>query len=115
MQSGRRPSLARRFTVDDRGVQVPATTRTSLQAVKGWIVPVYTRTDPVTGKQLAGLRHADGMKVANGYACAECLADFGGVYMPSCPACGHERDVSRDIQPEPDFWKPDPNDPERNQ
>lgn len=104
--SGGRPSLA-------RAPIVPATTRASLTAVKGFLVPMYTQTDSETGQQLYGLTPGNYELVRHGYACPNCLADFGGIYQMVCPACGHTRDVRADIVAEPNYWKPDPKDPSR--
>lgn len=106
------PFLARQFILDDRGVEVPASTRAGLESVKGWLVPIYSET-LVNGRQRYGLGPADYQKVLAGYACPECLADFGGIYMAACPACGHERNIEADVFAEPNYWKPDPRDPER--
>jgi hypothetical protein len=101
-----------RLYTTDRGARIPATTRASVESVKGWLIPYYTET-PAEGRPRYGLLPADFRKVVSGYACGECLADFGGVYMAVCPACGHERDVAADVFAEPAYWKPDPNDPDR--
>lgn len=64
--------------------------------IQGFLVPVYS-DDEIPGREA---RHAltphDLQKVAEGYACPRCLADFGQ-YRPVCPVCGHERDIHEDI------------------
>lgn len=91
---------------------VPSTTAGSVDAVKGFLIPIYSET-AADGRQRYGLGRKDFDKVCAGYACPECLADFGSIYRIVCPACGYTRDLEQDVQPEPDYWKPDPNDPDR--
>lgn len=64
--------------------------------IRGFLVPVYS-DDEIPGRET---RHAltpwDLRKVAEGYACPRCLADFGS-YRVKCPVCGHLRDIEQDI------------------
>jgi hypothetical protein len=57
-----------------------------LNAVRGWIQPVFTRHDPLTGKPHRLITEEDGRKIAAGYACGECGAIFDIVRV-QCPVC----------------------------
>ncbi len=57
-----------------------------------------------------GLSPTDFQKVQHGYGCPNCLEDFNGLYLTTCPVCGHERDVAQDFIDAPRHWLPDPND-----
>lgn len=72
-----------------------------LAAVRGWIEPVFTRTDPVTGKQHRLITQADGAKIAAGYACGECGAVYDMV-MPGCAVCGEP--IGLQLAPMRDEW-----------
>lgn len=94
--------------------EVPSTSKSDLQTFSGrFLVPIYSEINPETGRQLYGLGPREFHLVTHGLACPECLADFAGMWRPKCPCCGHDIDVSVDVKPEPDYWKPDPNDPDR--
>jgi hypothetical protein len=71
---------------------------------KGFIVPVFEDTDPTTGQKLHGLSVEDFEKVAQGYGCPACLAEYT-TYLVRCPVCGYERDVGVDIQRAPEHWQ----------
>ena len=72
--------------------------------VKGFLTPIF-RTDPESGRKLAGLDEESFWKVAQGYACAnaDCLAEFK-TYTIICPVCGYTRDITKDIAPAPQEW-----------
>lgn len=72
--------------------------------ITGFMVPIYDKTDPATGKVLHGLGPADFRKVEAGYACPACLAEFA-TYLVTCPACGYQRDVIRDFEKAPALWQ----------
>lgn len=72
--------------------------------VKGFLVPIYDRTDPATGRVLHGLSPQDFQKVRDGYACPDCLAEYG-TYTPKCVLCGWERDIAADIARAPAYWQ----------
>lgn len=94
--------------------EVPSTSIEDLLTFSGeFLIPIYSETHPVSGKKLWGLGNREFQLVTNGLACPECLADFKGMYRARCPVCGHERDVFADVKAEPDYWKPDPQDPYR--
>lgn len=84
-----------------------------INSANGFLVPIYWEYGP-DGNPRYGLGPEDFRKVQQGYACPACLADFGGLYRVRCPVCTLERDVERDFFEEPNYWKPDPNDPDRN-
>ena len=93
---------------------VPGTTARDLATFSGkFLVPIYSEINPETGRQLYGLAPREFQLVVHGLACPECLADFEGMWRPNCPVCGHDIDVNLDVKAEPDYWKPDPNDPDR--
>lgn len=72
--------------------------------VSGFLVPIYSRTDPTTGRKLHGLGPADYQKVLDGYACPDCLAEFSS-YTLRCVLCGWQRDLAGDIaQAAPAMW-----------
>ena len=68
--------------------------------------PIYSQEDPRTGRILWGLAPADFHKVRLGYACPQCLEDFNGVWMATCPVCGHSRDMLGDFQETPEHFIP---------
>lgn len=72
----------------------------------GFIKPVFEKRCPRTGRLLqAGLAPEDFERVRLGYACPECLTKFR-VYLVRCPACGHQRDLGKDLQDHvPQEWK----------
>lgn len=75
-----------------------------IKTIAGFLIPVW-RSDPIPGQPaINGLTEEDFAKVAAGYACGECLADYGAIYRPSCPICGTTRDVSADAAPMPQVW-----------
>lgn len=95
-------------------IEIPSTTKEDLATFGGhFLVPMYSMTHPETGRTLWGLAKREFDLVQLGLACPECLADYGGIYRIKCPVCSYERDVVVDFKDEPDFWKPDPNDPDR--
>jgi hypothetical protein len=57
-----------------------------LNAVRGWIQPVFMHEDPVTGKQHRLITEDDGRRIAAGYACGECGAVYDIVRV-SCAVC----------------------------
>ncbi len=68
----------------------------ALQSIRGFLIPVFS-SDPLPGvKQTFGLSGQDFKKVTEGYACSECLADYG-TYRPVCPVCGHQQDLGQDV------------------
>jgi hypothetical protein len=72
-----------------------------LNSIAGFLIPVFSE-DPIPGRRPRhGLAPADYHKVMAGYACPECLADFGGVYRLVCPVCRFQRDVDADIAYDP--------------
>jgi predicted ATP-dependent serine protease len=72
--------------------------------VKGWLVPIFMQTDPATGRRLNGLGPQDFNKVREGFACAECLAEFSH-YTLKCPVCGWTRDLEADLSEAPQLWQ----------
>lgn len=74
--------------------------------------PIYKRWDPQLARWEFGLSPGDWGRVTAGYACGNCLEEFA-FYTPRCTVCGHTRDLERDLFEEPDYWKPNPNDPDR--
>lgn len=72
--------------------------------VIGFLVPIF-RTDPDSGRKLAGLDDEAFRKVATGYACAnaDCLAEFK-TYTVTCPVCAYTRDITHDLVPAPHEW-----------
>lgn len=86
--------------------QVPATNVAALDAVKGFLTPRYSEYHPETGKRVWELHQADLNRVADGYACGNCLAFFDRRFR-LCPACRHELDPNRDIiEYAPPHWYP---------
>ena len=83
-----------------------------INQAKGFMKPVYWQYGE-DGRPQYGLGPDDYFKIENGYGCPSCLADFGGVYRIVCPVCHAERNVEADFFNEPDYWKPDPTDPDR--
>ena len=69
------------------------------RTIKGFLVPIYSEIAS-NGGQRNMLSEDDFNKVAYGYACSECLAEFQ-TYMAKCPVCGHERNVQKDIEAKP--------------
>lgn len=68
-----------------------------LNSIAGFLIPVFSE-DPIPGRRPRhGLTPADYHKVMAGYACPDCLADFGGVYRAVCPVCRFRRDIDADI------------------
>lgn len=67
--------------------------------LKGFLVPI-TYTDDLS---LAELSPEDFDKVASGYACAGCHAEFT-TYTIKCPVCKQERDLAADIREAPAHW-----------
>lgn len=78
-----------------------------LAAVRGYLKPRYI--DEMTdGRRVAELAARDLERVADGYACGECLAFFDQRF-ETCPGCGHEMDANRDIVDfHPAYWQPSP-------
>lgn len=60
---------------------------------KGFLIPIFY--DEHTMKSALG--PDDFMKVRDGYACAKCLAEYV-TYLPTCPVCGHQRDLAADLE-----------------
>lgn len=75
--------------------------------------PCY-REDGENGEPRWGLGPKGFHDVVNGYACPRCITYFDGIYRPKCPMCGYTRDIARDVFEEPEYWKPNPDDPYRN-
>jgi hypothetical protein len=72
------------------------------------IRPYYTEVNPHTGRALFALNKDDFEKVRDGYGCANCLEDYFGVYLLTCPVCKHERDLWNDFVALPDYMVPEP-------
>lgn len=70
------------------------------------IIPIYYDIDRETGRPMWGLGPDDFHKVRLGYGCPECLEDFNGVYISTCPVCGHVRDQASDFWDTPDHFQP---------
>ena len=68
--------------------------------------PIYSEFDRASGKWRWGLGRDDFEKVRQGYGCHDCLEDFHGVVLLTCPACGHKRDQALDFLPTPDHFQP---------
>lgn len=76
--------------------------------IKGFLTAVYSQEvrDPNTG----AIRHIHGLtreaydKVATGYACGECLAEFGFPLI-DCPACGMNLVDAASPQAQPQDWQ----------
>lgn len=51
------------------------------------IKPIYSKYDPEIDEWVHGLSNDDFEKVRQGYACSNCLEDFGGLYLERCPVC----------------------------
>lgn len=85
--------------------RVPSVSRSSLDAVLGYLVPRYVDELP-DGRRVAELHAEDLRRVEDGYACGECLAYFSRRF-ESCPSCGHLMDVNVDIvEWAPEYWQP---------
>jgi hypothetical protein len=61
--------------------------------VKGFLIPIFY--DEHSSKSALG--REDFLKVRDGYACAKCLAEYV-TYLPTCPVCGHQRDIAEDLE-----------------
>lgn len=70
------------------------------------IIPVYAEEDLRTGAINWGLTVQDFEKVRQGYGCPKCLEDFNGVWLMTCPVCGHQRNEPTDFIPTPDHMRP---------
>lgn len=68
--------------------------------------PIYTEVDQRTGRIMGGFGREDFEKIRQGYACPQCWEDFNGVYLTTCPVCGHQRNVWEDFLPTPDHFQP---------
>lgn len=85
--------------------KVASTTVASLEAVRGYLKPRYIEELP-DGRRVAELHAIDLKRVADGYACGECLAWFDRQF-DACPCCGHDLNPERDIvDHRPDYWLP---------
>ena len=73
------------------------------ELVVGWMEPVFTREDPITGHVLNGLGPQDFHRVRSGYGCPKCLAIFR-TYLVQCPVCHFVRDIEEDIVAPPQHW-----------
>lgn len=72
----------------------------AIPGIKGFLIPHFHSDDHMVN----GLLPADFDKVAKGYACGHCLAEFT-TYTVKCPVCFTERDVAADIQQAPAMWQ----------
>jgi hypothetical protein len=61
--------------------------------VKGFLRPIFF--DEHSSKSALGPEEF--AKVRDGYACARCLAEYV-TYLPTCPVCGHQRDLAADLE-----------------
>ncbi len=68
----------------------------------GAFIPTWQRYNHETGEMEFGLDPDDFEAIRQGYGCPACLADFHGVYLRTCPTCGHSRRDSGDIVPQ--WW-----------
>lgn len=71
------------------------------------ITPIYKHFDHASGKWLFALAPDDFEKVRQGYACPNCLEDFGGMIRMKCPVCPHVRDVDTDFVATPQYMLPE--------
>ena len=71
--------------------------------IDGFLIPIFQREDPATGRMLNGLSRDDYQRVVAGYACPDCLARYK-TYMATCPVCGWQRNINQDIQDAPGYW-----------
>ena len=84
---------------------VPSTTVAALAAVRGYLIPRYVEVMD-DGRRVAELRENDLQRVADGYACGECLAYFDQRFV-NCPSCVWEIHPSTDIVDyHPSHWEP---------
>lgn len=51
------------------------------------ISPVFSKYDYERNRWVFGLTGEDYERTRQGYACAECLEDFGGMLLVVCPVC----------------------------
>ena len=71
----------------------------------------YTEVNPVSGRALFALNRDDYEKIRQGYGCPNCLEDYQGMYLPTCPLCKHSTDFSdHDFLPVIPTWMA-PSDP----
>lgn len=83
-----------------------------LNTIRGFLTHVGFATEPLRGERpVYSFDSSDPeslfeyQKVLAGYACSECLADFGAVYRVKCPVCGFERNAAADMAVEtPAEW-----------
>lgn len=67
--------------------------------IKGFLSPLFYEEG--TGR--SGLGPVDFGKVRDGYACAQCLCEYT-TYLVTCPVCGWQRDLARDLEAPPEIW-----------
>lgn len=72
-----------------------------LNRVRGWIQPVFTHEDPVTGRRHRLITQEDGEKIALGYACGECGAVYDMV-MAACVVC--HKPIALELAPARPEW-----------
>jgi hypothetical protein len=71
------------------------------------IEAIYKEFNRETGRWLYALKPDDFEKVRQGYACPNCLEDFGGVILVKCPVCPHVRS-EQDFVDLPNYMIPEP-------
>jgi hypothetical protein len=64
------------------------------------IRPLYSRFDYPANRWEFDLTGEDFDKVQKGYACGECLEDYGGIWLPECPVCRTRTQVVVERPPE---------------
>jgi hypothetical protein len=85
---------------------VPSVDIEALKYIKGYLKPGYVDRLP-DGRRVAQMYQQDIDRIADGYACGECLAFFDKRFK-NCPGCSHALDANRDIVDwNPDYWQPD--------
>ena len=83
-----------------------------LNTTRGFLTRIGFASEPLRGQRPVysfDSRDPEAMfeyqKVLAGYACSECLADFGATYRVKCPVCGASRDALADAAVEtPPEW-----------
>ena len=87
--------------------EVPSTSRTALDAVRGFLRPRYVEEMP-DGRRVAELTQEGIQRVAEGYACGKCLAYFDRRFT-HCPACSKPLEPNIDIVDySPPHWQDGP-------
>jgi hypothetical protein len=73
-----------------------------LPSKNGAFVAVWSRDNPQTGEAEFALEPEDFEAIRQGYGCPSCLADYGGMYLTTCPQCGEKRQPSELVVPQ--WW-----------